>query len=96
MVASEPVILFFVADHRLDRVPPFEMLFQCPSGFVLTGDVNFDVFRMMFFAAVAAIHKCFFRSDACQAFGLIDRGLERRPVVGVAVMSLDADDPIAF
>jgi hypothetical protein len=90
------VILFFVADHRLNRAPPFEMLFQCPSGFVLTGDVNFDVFRMMFFAAVATIYKCFFGSDAGQPFGLIDRGFERRSVVRIAVMRLDADDPIAF
>jgi len=96
VIASEPVILFFVGDHRLNRVPPFEMLFQCPSGFVLTGNVDFDVFRVMFFAAVAAIHKCFFWSDTCQPFGLIDRSLERRTVVGVAVMRLDADDPIAF
>ena len=44
MVTSEPVILFFRADHWLGRVPSFELFFQCPVGFVLTGDVDLDVF----------------------------------------------------
>jgi hypothetical protein len=63
------VILYFVADHWLDRVPPFEMLLQCPAGFVLAGDVDFDVFRVMLFAAIAAIDKCFFGPDD-RFFGL--------------------------
>ena len=73
VVASEPVILFFVADHWLDRVPSFETLLQCASGLVLAGDVNFDVFRVMLFAAVAAINEYFLGPDAGQALGLIDR-----------------------
>jgi len=87
------VILFFVADHRLDRVPSFEMLLQRHSGFVLAGDVDFDAFRVMLFVKVAAINKCFLGSGASQALGLIDRILERRPVIGIAVMGLDSDDP---
>jgi len=87
------VILFFVADHRLDRVPSFETLLQRSSGFVPGGDVDFDVFRVMLFASVAAINKCFLGSGAGQALGLIDRILERRPVIEIAVMRLDADDP---
>jgi hypothetical protein len=31
VIAFEPVILFFVGDHWLDRVPTFESLFQCLS-----------------------------------------------------------------
>jgi len=51
---------------------------------------------MMFFAAADAIYKGFFWSDVCQSFRSIDRGFERRAVLRIAVMRLDADDPIAF
>jgi site-specific DNA recombinase len=81
---------------HLDRVPPFETLLQCASGLVLTSDVNLDVFRMILFAAVAAINECLLGPDTGQALGLIDRVLERRSVIGIAMAGLDADDPIAF
>jgi hypothetical protein len=64
VVASGPLILFFVADHRLDRVPSFEPLLQCASGLALVGDVNFDIFRVTLFAAVTAINECFPGPDA--------------------------------
>ena len=58
------MLLFFSWPiHKLDGVPPFEMLLQCSAGFVLAGDVDFDVFRMMLLAAIAAIDKCFLRPD---------------------------------
>ena len=72
------------------------MLLQYPAGFVLTGDMDFDVFRVMLLAAIAAINECFLRSDAGQTFGLLERVLKRRAIVGVAVLRRDRDHPVAL
>jgi hypothetical protein len=85
-----------VADDRLNRIAAFEKFLQCASRIVPTGDMNFDIPRMMLFAAVAAINEGFFRSDAGQTLDLIDRRFERRTVIGIVVMSLDGDDPVTL
>jgi hypothetical protein len=56
------VILFFVTDHRFDGVASLKELLQCPARFVLSGQVNFDVFRMVLAAAIAAITGRFLRT----------------------------------
>jgi hypothetical protein len=54
------VILFFVADHWFDGVASLKELLQRTARFVLSGQVNFDVFRMVLAAAIAAITGRFF------------------------------------
>jgi hypothetical protein len=56
------VILFFVTDHRFDGVASLEELLHSAARFVLSGQVNPDVFRMVLAAAIAAITGRFLRT----------------------------------
>jgi hypothetical protein len=62
VVSPQAVILFFVTDHGFDGVAPLEELLHSTACFVLSGQVNPDVFRMVVAAAIAAITGCFLRT----------------------------------
>lgn len=90
------MIVLVVANDRLNSVATLEQLLQCASGFVLPCDMNFDIRRMMFFTTVATVNCRLFRANPGQSLNLINCRLECRAVIRIAVMRLDAYDPVAL
>jgi len=65
---------------------------SCTLAFVT--DQHFDIRWMMIASSKALVNDCLLRFNASQTLNLSQGSLERYPIVGIAMMCLNRDNPV--
>ena len=92
MVSAKPAVGLGVADHRLDRRAPLELAFHSRRQAAAAPGEDDLGLTLVVVAAIALVSVDPLGRDAAHGLGLIDGGLERMAVVGIALEGLGGQE----
>ena len=97
MIAFQAVVMLGVSNDGFNRAATFEEFFDCTGYFAgALGNQYLNPAGLMFTAAITQIYDRLTRFDGGQLFNLFKSRFQGSPIIGIARLGLNANDPVAM